>query len=173
MFSLVLQCMFCSKFHLHDCFQQNPFCITALNLSLFTGNSVWNYWFRFNNWKIGCTSPIASHLFEFCLHCGFTICSLYDQPLCDWIGRSSPVPPTTPTVNIQQQNPMGGWDWNRPATTSTGTQTMVYTNTLTDNSWHCLQVLNMHSSGSLYSRAPEQQAYLVHSHLNEELCGVT
>uniref|UniRef100_A0A3B5AFJ7 Auxilin n=1 Tax=Stegastes partitus TaxID=144197 RepID=A0A3B5AFJ7_9TELE len=31
--------------------------------------------------------------------------------------RSSPVPPTTPTVNIQQQNAMGGWDWNRPATT--------------------------------------------------------
>ncbi|XP_060890546.1 putative tyrosine-protein phosphatase auxilin isoform X2 [Labrus mixtus] len=35
-------------------------------------------------------------------------------------GRSSPVPPTTPTVNIQQQNAMGGWDWNKPATTSTG-----------------------------------------------------
>ncbi|XP_045906523.1 putative tyrosine-protein phosphatase auxilin isoform X2 [Micropterus dolomieu] len=35
-------------------------------------------------------------------------------------GRSSPVPPTTPTVNIQQQNAKGGWDWNRPATTSTG-----------------------------------------------------
>ncbi|XP_047443467.1 putative tyrosine-protein phosphatase auxilin isoform X3 [Mugil cephalus] len=35
-------------------------------------------------------------------------------------GRSSPVPPTTPTVTIQQQNAMGGWDWNRPATTSTG-----------------------------------------------------
>ncbi|XP_014848182.1 PREDICTED: putative tyrosine-protein phosphatase auxilin isoform X3 [Poecilia mexicana] len=34
-------------------------------------------------------------------------------------GRSSPVPPATPTVNIQQQNAMGGWDWNRPATTST------------------------------------------------------
>uniref|UniRef100_A0A3Q3FTX6 Auxilin n=1 Tax=Kryptolebias marmoratus TaxID=37003 RepID=A0A3Q3FTX6_KRYMA len=32
----------------------------------------------------------------------------------------SPVPPTTPTVNIQQQNAMGGWDWNRPATTNTG-----------------------------------------------------
>lgn len=30
------------------------------------------------------------------------------------------MPPTTPTVNIQQQNAMGGWDWNRPATTSTG-----------------------------------------------------
>nr|XP_046247289.1 putative tyrosine-protein phosphatase auxilin isoform X5 [Scatophagus argus] len=36
------------------------------------------------------------------------------------LGRSSPVPPTTPTVNIQQQNAMGGWDWNRPATTTTG-----------------------------------------------------
>ncbi|XP_042338769.1 putative tyrosine-protein phosphatase auxilin isoform X2 [Plectropomus leopardus] len=35
-------------------------------------------------------------------------------------GRSSPVPPNTPTVNIQQQNAKGGWDWNRPATTSTG-----------------------------------------------------
>ncbi|KAK5869627.1 hypothetical protein PBY51_024330 [Eleginops maclovinus] len=35
-------------------------------------------------------------------------------------GRNSPVPPTTPTVNIQQQNAKGGWDWNRPATTSTG-----------------------------------------------------
>ncbi|XP_028300363.1 putative tyrosine-protein phosphatase auxilin isoform X2 [Gouania willdenowi] len=35
-------------------------------------------------------------------------------------GRSSPVPPTTPSVNIQQQNAMGGWDWNRPATTGTG-----------------------------------------------------
>ncbi|CAN9500886.1 unnamed protein product [Ophioblennius macclurei] len=34
-------------------------------------------------------------------------------------GRSSPVPPATPTVNIQQQNAMGGWDWNRTATTST------------------------------------------------------
>ncbi|XP_062412953.1 putative tyrosine-protein phosphatase auxilin isoform X2 [Sardina pilchardus] len=31
------------------------------------------------------------------------------------MGRSSPVPPSTPTVNIQQQNAMGGWDWNRPA----------------------------------------------------------
>ncbi|XP_028856353.1 putative tyrosine-protein phosphatase auxilin isoform X2 [Denticeps clupeoides] len=30
-------------------------------------------------------------------------------------GRNSPVPPTTPTVNIQQPNAMGGWDWNRPA----------------------------------------------------------
>uniref|UniRef100_A0A8C6U8N1 Auxilin n=1 Tax=Neogobius melanostomus TaxID=47308 RepID=A0A8C6U8N1_9GOBI len=30
------------------------------------------------------------------------------------------VPPATPTVNIQQQNAMGSWDWNRPATTSTG-----------------------------------------------------
>ncbi|XP_059196898.1 putative tyrosine-protein phosphatase auxilin isoform X3 [Centropristis striata] len=36
------------------------------------------------------------------------------------LGRSSPVPPSTPTVNIQQQNAKGGWDWNRPATTSTG-----------------------------------------------------
>ncbi|XP_054645568.1 putative tyrosine-protein phosphatase auxilin isoform X3 [Dunckerocampus dactyliophorus] len=35
-------------------------------------------------------------------------------------GRSSPVPPATPTVNIQQQNIMGGWEWNRTATTSTG-----------------------------------------------------
>nr|XP_057929212.1 putative tyrosine-protein phosphatase auxilin isoform X5 [Doryrhamphus excisus] len=35
-------------------------------------------------------------------------------------GRSSPVPPATPTVNIQQQNVMGGWEWNRTATTSTG-----------------------------------------------------
>ncbi|XP_047192671.1 putative tyrosine-protein phosphatase auxilin isoform X2 [Scophthalmus maximus] len=35
-------------------------------------------------------------------------------------GRSSPVPPSTPTVNIQQQNAKGGWDWNRPATTGTG-----------------------------------------------------
>ncbi|XP_029001959.1 putative tyrosine-protein phosphatase auxilin isoform X1 [Betta splendens] len=34
-------------------------------------------------------------------------------------GRSSPIPPSTPTVNIQQQNAMGGWDWNRPATTNT------------------------------------------------------
>ncbi|KAM8890369.1 auxilin isoform 1-T1 [Synchiropus picturatus] len=40
------------------------------------------------------------------------------------LGRSSPVPTTTPTVNIQQQNAMGGWDWNRPATTSTGGLTM-------------------------------------------------
>uniref|UniRef100_A0A3B3XXU5 Auxilin n=1 Tax=Poecilia mexicana TaxID=48701 RepID=A0A3B3XXU5_9TELE len=32
----------------------------------------------------------------------------------------SPVPPATPTVNIQQQNAMGGWDWNRPATTMGG-----------------------------------------------------
>ncbi|KAG7326282.1 hypothetical protein KOW79_009683 [Hemibagrus wyckioides] len=31
-------------------------------------------------------------------------------------GRSSPVPPATPTVNIQQQSTMGGgWDWNRTA----------------------------------------------------------
>ncbi|XP_069009273.1 auxilin isoform X3 [Embiotoca jacksoni] len=35
-------------------------------------------------------------------------------------GRSSPVPPSNPTVNIQQQNAMGGWDWNRPATANTG-----------------------------------------------------
>lgn len=35
-------------------------------------------------------------------------------------GRSSPVPPSTPSVNIQQQNASGGWDWNRPATTSAG-----------------------------------------------------
>ncbi|XP_032381700.1 putative tyrosine-protein phosphatase auxilin isoform X8 [Etheostoma spectabile] len=35
-------------------------------------------------------------------------------------GRSSPVPPATPIVNIQQLNAKGGWDWNRPATTSTG-----------------------------------------------------
>ncbi|XP_072293953.1 auxilin isoform X3 [Eucyclogobius newberryi] len=35
-------------------------------------------------------------------------------------GHSSPVPPATPTVNIQQQNAKGGWDWNRPATTTTG-----------------------------------------------------
>ncbi|KAM9483730.1 auxilin isoform 2-T2 [Clarias gariepinus] len=32
------------------------------------------------------------------------------------LGRSSPVPPTTPTVNIQQQSTMGGgWDWNKTA----------------------------------------------------------
>ncbi|CAB1432731.1 unnamed protein product [Pleuronectes platessa] len=36
------------------------------------------------------------------------------------LGRSSPVPPANPTVNIQQQNAKGGWDWNRPATTTTG-----------------------------------------------------
>ncbi|XP_034736983.1 putative tyrosine-protein phosphatase auxilin isoform X8 [Etheostoma cragini] len=35
-------------------------------------------------------------------------------------GRSSPVPPATPIVNIQQLNAKGGWDWNRTATTSTG-----------------------------------------------------
>lgn len=50
----------------------------------------------------------------------FTVHSDCDKALCASIGRGSPVPPTTPTVNIQQQNPMGGWDWNRPATTSTG-----------------------------------------------------
>uniref|UniRef100_A0A8C9YTM6 Auxilin n=1 Tax=Sander lucioperca TaxID=283035 RepID=A0A8C9YTM6_SANLU len=30
------------------------------------------------------------------------------------------IPPATPTVNIQQLNAKGGWDWNKPATTSTG-----------------------------------------------------
>ncbi|XP_062279916.1 putative tyrosine-protein phosphatase auxilin isoform X3 [Scomber scombrus] len=35
-------------------------------------------------------------------------------------GRSSPIPPTAPTVNIQQQNAKGGWDWNKTATTNTG-----------------------------------------------------
>ncbi|XP_048055852.1 putative tyrosine-protein phosphatase auxilin isoform X7 [Megalobrama amblycephala] len=30
-------------------------------------------------------------------------------------GRSSPVPPTTPSVNIQQQNTTGAWEWNKPA----------------------------------------------------------
>ncbi|XP_019730860.1 putative tyrosine-protein phosphatase auxilin isoform X1 [Hippocampus comes] len=35
-------------------------------------------------------------------------------------GRNSPVHPVTPTVNIQQQNVMGGWEWNRTATTSAG-----------------------------------------------------
>ncbi|KAM4548433.1 auxilin isoform 2-T2 [Odontesthes bonariensis] len=39
-------------------------------------------------------------------------------------GRSSPVPPSTPTVNIQQQNAMGGWDWNRPANANTGSFSM-------------------------------------------------
>ncbi|XP_041133908.1 putative tyrosine-protein phosphatase auxilin isoform X2 [Polyodon spathula] len=29
-------------------------------------------------------------------------------------GRTSPVPPTTPTVNIQQPNLMGGWEWSKP-----------------------------------------------------------
>ncbi|XP_051986503.1 putative tyrosine-protein phosphatase auxilin isoform X6 [Xyrauchen texanus] len=33
-------------------------------------------------------------------------------------GRSSPVPPTTPTVNIQQQT--GTWEWNKPATAGGG-----------------------------------------------------
>ncbi|XP_058887494.1 putative tyrosine-protein phosphatase auxilin isoform X1 [Acipenser ruthenus] len=28
--------------------------------------------------------------------------------------RTSPVPPTTPTVNIQQPNLMGGWEWSKP-----------------------------------------------------------
>eukprot|EP00063_Salmo_salar_P004051 XP_013978886.1 PREDICTED: putative tyrosine-protein phosphatase auxilin isoform X3 [Salmo salar] len=32
------------------------------------------------------------------------------------MGRSCPVPPTTPVVTIQQPpNAMGGWDWNKPA----------------------------------------------------------
>ncbi|XP_051997025.1 putative tyrosine-protein phosphatase auxilin isoform X3 [Xyrauchen texanus] len=31
------------------------------------------------------------------------------------MGRSSLVPPTTPTVNIQQQNSIGAWEWNKPA----------------------------------------------------------
>ncbi|XP_060723587.1 putative tyrosine-protein phosphatase auxilin isoform X2 [Tachysurus vachellii] len=31
------------------------------------------------------------------------------------LGRSSPVPPATPTVNIQQSTMGGGWDWNRAA----------------------------------------------------------
>ncbi|XP_041696018.1 putative tyrosine-protein phosphatase auxilin isoform X2 [Coregonus clupeaformis] len=32
------------------------------------------------------------------------------------MGRSSPVPPTTPVVTIQQPpNAVGGWDWNKPA----------------------------------------------------------
>ncbi|XP_037104947.1 putative tyrosine-protein phosphatase auxilin isoform X3 [Syngnathus acus] len=35
-------------------------------------------------------------------------------------GRSSPVQAATPSVNIQQQNVMGGWEWNRTATTGTG-----------------------------------------------------
>ncbi|XP_077463588.1 auxilin isoform X2 [Stigmatopora argus] len=35
-------------------------------------------------------------------------------------GRSSPVSSAAPTVNIQQQNIMGGWEWNMTATTSTG-----------------------------------------------------
>ncbi|KAG2461777.1 GAK kinase, partial [Polypterus senegalus] len=29
--------------------------------------------------------------------------------------RTSPIPPTTPTVNIQQPNLMGGWEWSTPA----------------------------------------------------------
>ncbi|XP_076871061.1 auxilin isoform X2 [Brachyhypopomus gauderio] len=35
-------------------------------------------------------------------------------------GRSSPAPPATPTVNIQQQSTMGGWEWNRPAAQAGG-----------------------------------------------------
>ncbi|XP_035272230.1 putative tyrosine-protein phosphatase auxilin isoform X1 [Anguilla anguilla] len=31
------------------------------------------------------------------------------------MGRNSPVHPTTPSVNIQQQNTKGGWEWNKPA----------------------------------------------------------
>ncbi|XP_041127146.1 putative tyrosine-protein phosphatase auxilin isoform X2 [Polyodon spathula] len=30
------------------------------------------------------------------------------------MGRTSPVPPTTPTVNIQQPNLIGGWEWSKP-----------------------------------------------------------
>ncbi|XP_077054779.1 auxilin isoform X13 [Siphateles boraxobius] len=30
-------------------------------------------------------------------------------------GRSSPVPPTTPSVNIQQPNSTGTWEWSKPA----------------------------------------------------------
>nr|XP_015211076.1 PREDICTED: putative tyrosine-protein phosphatase auxilin isoform X3 [Lepisosteus oculatus] len=36
------------------------------------------------------------------------------------MGRTSPVPPTTPTVNIQQQNLMGGWEWNKPSASGFG-----------------------------------------------------
>ncbi|XP_073810376.1 auxilin isoform X12 [Danio rerio] len=35
-------------------------------------------------------------------------------------GRSSPVPPSTPTVNIQQQNSTGAWEWNKPAAAGGG-----------------------------------------------------
>ncbi|XP_055068568.1 auxilin isoform X3 [Misgurnus anguillicaudatus] len=35
-------------------------------------------------------------------------------------GRSSPVPPTTPTVNIQQQNSTGAWEWNKQTTAGAG-----------------------------------------------------
>ncbi|KAK7144776.1 hypothetical protein R3I94_011007 [Phoxinus phoxinus] len=31
------------------------------------------------------------------------------------MGRSSPVPPTTPSVNIQQPNSTGAWEWSKPA----------------------------------------------------------
>ncbi|XP_023650387.2 auxilin isoform X2 [Paramormyrops kingsleyae] len=34
----------------------------------------------------------------------------------EFTGCNSPVPPNTPTVNIQQSNPMADWEWNRPAT---------------------------------------------------------
>ncbi|XDV35774.1 hypothetical protein PO909_005657 [Leuciscus waleckii] len=30
-------------------------------------------------------------------------------------GRSSPVPPSTPSVNIQQPNSTGAWEWSKPA----------------------------------------------------------
>jgi len=30
-------------------------------------------------------------------------------------GRSSPVPPATPSVNIQQPNSTGAWEWSKPA----------------------------------------------------------
>ncbi|XP_062854110.1 putative tyrosine-protein phosphatase auxilin isoform X2 [Trichomycterus rosablanca] len=32
-----------------------------------------------------------------------------------YLGPGSPVPPATPTVNLQQQGTMGGWDWSKPA----------------------------------------------------------
>ncbi|XP_065096008.1 auxilin isoform X5 [Paramisgurnus dabryanus] len=35
-------------------------------------------------------------------------------------GRSSPVPPTTPTVNIQQQNSTGAWEWNKQTSAGAG-----------------------------------------------------
>lgn len=86
------------------------------------------------------------------------MCSARDRWLCASTGRSSPVPPATPTVNIQQQNAMGGWDWNRPATTSTGSpkHTATHTNryhTVCKTHWHqCrsffpLCCLPIHSGG--------------------------